>query len=165
VTRTTLVQTTTVPGTLGYGDPVPLTAPGAGTLTWLAPVGSTVSRGEPLYRVDEQPVVLLYGSVPMYRPLDEGTEGTDVIQLQENLAALGYDGFEVDGVYTDGIAEAVRAWQSDLGLPETGRVEPGQVVFTPGAIRVAQHIAHLGDPLRGAPVLSYTAVEASQQSS
>jgi membrane fusion protein, multidrug efflux system len=159
VTRMDLVQTTTVSGTLGYGDPVPISATGSGTLTWLAPVGSTVSQGESLFRVDEQPVVALYGSVPMYRPLEDGAQGTDVTQLQENLAAMGYTGFEQDGIWSEATGEALRAWQADLGLLETGRLDHGQVVFLPGPMRIAQHSARLGDPLRGSPVLSYTSVD------
>lgn len=164
VARTTLVETRTVAGTLDYGEPVPISltgtgTPGSGTLTWIAPAGSTVARGEPLFRVDEQPVVALYGPVPMYRALEEGAEGADVRQLQENLAELGYSGFSVNGVYTQATARAVRAWQADLGLPVTGIVELGQVVFLPGPVRIAGHLARVGDAVRGAPLLSYTGLE------
>jgi membrane fusion protein, multidrug efflux system len=159
VTRTTLVETRAVAGMLGYGEPVPISAAGAGTLTWIAPAGSTVARGETLFKVDEQPVVALYGQVPMYRTLEEGMEGVDVQQLQENLAELGYTGFAVNGVYNSSTAAAVRAWQADLGLPETGSVEPGQVMFLPGPVRIAGHMARVGEALRGAPVLSYTGLD------
>jgi peptidoglycan hydrolase-like protein with peptidoglycan-binding domain len=163
VTRTTLVETKTVSGTLGYGDTTPISAVGTGTFTWIAPVGSTVERGEPLFRIDERPVVALYGSVPMYRTLRVGAgaagiQGTDVLQLKENLAALGYTGFGVDLTYTAATAEAVQTWQTDLGLPANGTIELGQVVFTPGPVRIAGHAAHVGDGLgeRGMPVLNYT---------
>ncbi|MEX0629670.1 MAG: peptidoglycan-binding domain-containing protein [Chloroflexota bacterium] len=161
VTRTTLVETKTVSGTLGYGDPVPVNARAAGTLTWIAPVGSTVERGAPLFSIDERPVVALYGSVPMYRTLRVGTEvmqGADVKQLQENLAELGYEGIAADGVYTAATAQAVGRWQADLGLPTTATVEPGQVVFVPVPVRIAEQRARVGDLLgdRGAPVLAYT---------
>ena len=155
ITKTTLAETTTVPGTLGYGDPTPINAAGSGTLTWIAPVGSTVKRGEPLFKIDERPVVALYGSVPMYRTLDIGAEGTDVQQLETNLAELGYPGLTVDRTYTSATAEAVRTWQSNLGLPESGTIEPGQVVFTLGAVRIAEHTARVGDTI-GGPALSYT---------
>jgi membrane fusion protein, multidrug efflux system len=156
VTRTTLVETRAVAGMLGYGEPVPISAAGAGMLTWIAPAGSTAARGETLFKVDEQPVVALYGQVPMYRTLEEDVTGTDVQQLQENLAELGYTGFAVNGVYDASTAAAVRAWQADLGLPETGSVEPDQVMFLPGPVRIAGHMARVGEALRGAPVLSYT---------
>src|SRR6266487_4020627 len=161
VSRTTLEETKRAAGTLGYGDAVPVSAAGTGTLTWIAPEGSTVKRGEPLFKLDERPVVALYGSLPLYRTLRVGVEGTDVKQFEENLSKLGYTGFTVDGTYTAATAQAVRRWQADLGLPETGAVEPGQVVVTPGAVRVAEHTARVGDRIGGdtgggASVLSYT---------
>jgi membrane fusion protein, multidrug efflux system len=162
VTRTTLVETKTVTGTLGYGDPAPLNAATPGTLTWIAPVGSTVTRGEPLFKVDERPVVVLYGSLPLYRTLRDGVKGADVRQLERNLSDLGYRGFTADDLYTPATAAAVRSWQADLGLPETGTVEPGQAVFTRRAVRIAAHTARVGDTVGreigggGASVLSYT---------
>src|SRR6266542_1614473 len=161
VTRTTLVETKTLTGTLGYGDAVPVGAVGAGTLTWIAAVGSMVKRGEPLFKIDQRPVVSLYGAVPLYRPLRVGVAGDDVKQLEENLSGLGYTGFTVDNDFTAGTAVAVRDWQTRLGVAVTGAVEPGQVVFTPGAVRVAAHTARIGATVGrgeggGATVLSYT---------
>jgi peptidoglycan hydrolase-like protein with peptidoglycan-binding domain len=158
VTRATLVETRSLPGELGYGELLPISAAGPGTLTWMAPAGTAVVRGETLFRVDEQPVVALYGEIPMYRPLAEGAEGSDVRQLQENLAEMGYTVTD-DGVYDATTATAVRAWQADLGLPETGALEPGQVIFLPGPVRIAGHSARIGDALRGNPILSYTGTE------
>jgi peptidoglycan hydrolase-like protein with peptidoglycan-binding domain len=162
VIRTTLVETKTESGTLGYGEPVPVRAAERGILTWTAPVGTTVKRGEPLFKVDERPVVALYGSLPLYRPLAVSVQGRDVWQLERNLAALGYRGFRVDDSYDAATATAVRAWQAKLGLPATGSVEPGEAVFTPGPVRIAEQTARVGDPLGGEPgagggsVLSYT---------
>ena len=162
VTRTTLVETKTVSGTLGYGDPVPIRAAERGTLTRIAPVGAKVRRGAPLFKVDERPVIALYGSVPLYRTLREGAKGADVRQLERNLAALGYTGFTVDDTYTAATAEAVRTWQARHGLPATGTVELGQVVFLTGPVRIAGHTALVGDTIGGASgeggasVLSYT---------
>ena len=162
VTKTTLVETKTVSGTLGFGEPVPIRAGERGTITWIAPLGSTVGRGEPLFRVDERPVVALYGSLPLYRTLRDGTKGRDVRQLERNLATLGYRGFTVHDTYTAATAAAVRSWQARLGLPETGTVEPGQAVFTPGPVRIAGQTARVGDRIGsesgegGGSVLSYT---------
>jgi peptidoglycan hydrolase-like protein with peptidoglycan-binding domain len=161
VKRTTLVEMKTVSGTLGYGDPVPLGAREPGILTWIAPIASVVRQGRPLFKVDERPVVDLYGSLPLYRTLRVSLKGRDVRQLERNLAALGYRGFTVDGTYTSGTAAAVRAWQAKLGLPTTGMVEVGQVLFTPGPVRIAAHSARVGDATGregegGAPVLTYT---------
>lgn len=160
VTRTTLVETKTVAGTLGYGEEVPVDAAGQGTLTWIAATGSTVGRGEPLFKLDERAVVVLYGPVPLYRTLRQGLAGADVRQLEENLSALGYTGFTVDDNFTAGTAAAVRGWQTSLGLAATGTVERGQVVFTPGPVRIARHLARVGTTNGradgGETVLSYT---------
>jgi peptidoglycan hydrolase-like protein with peptidoglycan-binding domain len=161
VVKMTLVDTKTVPGTLGYGDPVPVSATGRGTITWIAPAGWTVARGQPLFKLDERPVVVLYGTLSLYRPLQVGAAGADVRQLEENLAALGYVGLRVDDTYTTTTAAVVRKWQGDLGLPTSGEVAPGQAVFTGGPVRIAQDIARVGDPVSGDPrpdgaVLTYT---------
>jgi peptidoglycan hydrolase-like protein with peptidoglycan-binding domain len=158
ITRTTLVESRTESGILSYGELMGVRASGGGTLTWLAPEGSMVSRGEPFFKIDERPVVALYGAVPMYRTISNRTAGTDVWQLQENLRELGYTGFAVDGLYTEATAAAVLAWQADLGLAQTGLVEPAQVIFTPGPVRIAEHVASVGDRLGGdgAHILNYT---------
>jgi hypothetical protein len=156
VKRQTLTSTETVDGTLGYGDPVTVSAH-AGTVmvTWVPAEGATVGRGKPVYKADDQPVVLLYGSIPIYQTLRPGASGLDVTVLENNLRALGYDGFTVDDEYTSATADAVEQWQDDLGLPETGVVQPDQVVVASGAIRVAGTKLHAGDLATG-PVLSYT---------
>ncbi|MFG2114461.1 peptidoglycan-binding protein [Streptomyces sp. NPDC048718] len=69
VTRTTLTERTTVDGQLGYGNEIPLAVKATGTVTWLPEEGATVKRGGTLLRVDDRPVVLLYGTLPMYRDL------------------------------------------------------------------------------------------------
>lgn len=155
ITKTTLRDTVTVEGTLGYGDVVPVNAGGKGTVTWLAPVGSTVKRGKPLFKVDQQPVVALYGTLPLYRELRTDVEGDDVKQLERNLQKLGYTGFTVDEYFTDDTADAVAEWQDDLGLESTGVVKAGELVFVPSAVRVAEHSSRVGAPANG-QVLSYT---------
>jgi peptidoglycan hydrolase-like protein with peptidoglycan-binding domain len=155
VTRTTLTETDDVDGTLGYGSTTAVAAQSSGKLTGLPALGSTVVRGRALYRVDDQPVVLLYGSLPAYRALTSGVEGRDVKQFEQNLAALGYTGFTVDETYSSATVTAVKKWQEDLGLTQTGSVSPGAVVYAPGAVRIAEYKGQLGSPATGA-VLTYT---------
>ncbi|MDA0564784.1 peptidoglycan-binding protein [Streptomonospora sp. S1-112] len=89
-----------------------------------------------------------------------GAEGADVEQLEKNLGKLGYDGFTVDSSFTEGTAAAVMEWQDDRGLEVTGTVEPGSVLFAPGAVRVDSLAAEEGDKVQpGAPVLDYTGTE------
>ncbi|WP_245714946.1 peptidoglycan-binding protein [Micromonospora inyonensis] len=157
VARQTLVDRETKTGELGYGTPRALDTRYSGTLTWLAATGTTVARGKALYRVDDEPVVLLHGSLPAYRVLRSGVSGRDVRQFEQNLTDLGYTGFTVDEDYTSATADAVRRWQEDLGVPETGQVEPGRIVYAAGTVRVASQGAEVGDAVTpGRAVLSTT---------
>ncbi|MDQ7906222.1 peptidoglycan-binding protein [Phytohabitans sp. ZYX-F-186] len=156
VQRSTLVDAETVDGTLGYGTETAVTPRLRGTVTWLPPAGSTIKRGGRLYGVDDTPVVLLRGTLPLYRPLTPGVEGADVKQFEQNLAALGYDGFTVDEEYSDSTADAVREWQEDLGIEQTGTVEVGRVAYAAGDVRIYEVRGQVGDPAGGQAVLSYT---------
>jgi peptidoglycan hydrolase-like protein with peptidoglycan-binding domain len=163
VTKATLTQTEQVSGKLGYGATTELsvaTASGGGgatgTITWLPDPGSVVERGKPVYKVDDKPVPLIYGTLPLYRTLTADVTGSDVKELEQNLAALGYTGFTVDDKYTDATATAVKKWQADLGLTKTGTIEPKQVALAGGAIRVVSLKARPGSAA-GGEVLTYAA--------
>ncbi|WP_233358972.1 efflux RND transporter periplasmic adaptor subunit [Thermomonospora amylolytica] len=160
VTRQTLADTRDADGQLGYGPAHTVGSRARGTLTWLPDSGDRVTRGRPLFEVDGDPVTLMYGSMPAYRTLQSGMEGRDVRQLETNLRRLGYDGFTVDDEYTADTADAVAEWQDDRGLPETGTVPLGQVVFADGAVRIEALEAAVGDPVQpGGRVLSYTGTD------
>lgn len=157
VTRQTLVDTRTEAGTLGYGSTTTVRGRLDGTVTALPAIGTTVARGQGLYWVDNAPVVLLYGGLPAYRELSPGTKGADVKQFEENLWALGYRGFTVDDAYTASTGTAVKKWQGDLGLPKTGTVQLGRVVYAADPVRVDTHEAAVGDAQQpGGAVLTYT---------
>ena len=178
ITRQTLVDVNTVNGKLAYGPEQPAESRLAGTVTALAPIGSTVEHGQALFRIDDTPVVLLYGGLPAYRPLTAGhpavpakpatgaaaqpavaaTHGADVRQFESNLEALGYTGFTVDDEYSPFTATAVRRWQGDLGIAGTGVVELGRVYYTPGPVRIASHKLSPGSVATG-PVLTYTGTD------
>ncbi len=81
----------------------------SGVITRMPLPGDVINRGQPVYRVDNQPVVLMYGDVAAYRMLDPGVTGPDVRQLEENLTVLGYGGFTLDDTYSATTAAAVRA--------------------------------------------------------
>lgn len=157
VTKETLVDRESHDGTLGHGSATTLAARGSGTVTWLPATGATIRRGKPLYELDAEPVVLLYGSLPAYRPLAPGVEGADVKQFEKNLWALGYRGFTVDSDYTAATAAAVRQWQEDLGIEETGRIEIGRIAYAAGAVRIDSEAAQKGSVVQpGGEVLKYT---------
>ncbi|GAA1575686.1 peptidoglycan-binding protein [Actinomadura kijaniata] len=160
VTKQTLKDSETADGSLGYGQAAAASARAAGTVTALPDTGDRITRGKELYEVDSRPVVLMYGAKPAYRTLSAGMEGKDVLWLERNLRALGYDGFTVDDEYTSDTADAVAEWQDDVGLAETGNVELGSVVFAPGAVRVDGLQAGVGDAVTpGRKILTYTGTD------
>ncbi|MFG3436497.1 peptidoglycan-binding protein [Nonomuraea sp. NPDC047897] len=160
ITQQTLDDTRDVDGELGYGPATTAVSRAPGTITWLPDSGARITCGRSLYRVDNDPVVLMYGSTPAYRDLRIGVEGRDVENLERNLRKLGYEGFTVDDTYTAATAEAVMEWQDDRGLERTGVVELGRVVFATGAVRVQALDAQAGQPTApGRAVLSYTGTE------
>jgi peptidoglycan hydrolase-like protein with peptidoglycan-binding domain len=160
VVRTDLTDTAEVDGTLGFTDTYTVLGSGRGRVTWLPDEGATIRRGKRVYGVDGHSVPLFYGSTPLWRPLRLGVStGPDVRELERNLAALGYgDDMTVDEHFTAATAAAVRAWQDDLGVAETGAVSPGDVVMEPSAIRVKTVTATLGGPA-GGRVLAATGAE------
>ena len=160
VGRGTISATESFDGTLEYGAPYTVTGSAEGIITRLVDQGEPVERGDELYRVNEQPVILLFGAVPMYRDLGPGDSGVDVKQLERNLAALGYDGFTVDAEYTSSTAEAVRAWQKYSGAAQTGTVARADVGFVPAGRRVEALRVEVGDvAVPGAPVLDITGTD------
>jgi peptidoglycan hydrolase-like protein with peptidoglycan-binding domain len=136
ITKQTLIDRENHDGTLAHGDTTTIASRGNGTVTGLPAEGATVTRGKAIFYLDNTPVTLLYGSLPAYRPLSTGVKGADVKQLEQNLWALGYRGFTVDQTYNSSTASAVKDWQDDLGLTETGSVDPSQIVYGAGKVRV-----------------------------
>jgi membrane fusion protein, multidrug efflux system len=157
VTRQTLVDIQKENGELGYGSATTVTGRAGGTVTALPAPGSTLTRGQALYHLDNAPVVMLYGSLPAYRELSPGTKGADVKQFEQNLYEMGYRGFTVDDSYSATTVAAVKKWQGDLGLPKTGTVELGRVVYAAGPVRVDSQKAAVGDAVQpGLALLTYT---------
>ena len=68
--------------------------------------------------------------------LSSANADADITLLQENLAALGYEGTATD---------AIRHWQTAAGHSASGLIEPGQIVVASGPVRVADHLSEVGD--------------------
>jgi peptidoglycan hydrolase-like protein with peptidoglycan-binding domain len=158
VARRDLVARTDVDGTLGYAGTLRVAGQSQGVVTAVPDGGTVVERGQPLYWVDNRPVLLLYGDLPAWRRLAAGmSDGPDVRQLEANLVALGHATeaeLTVDEKFTTATTAAVKRWQKAAGVEETGVIEPGQAVFQPGAFRVAEVKVEKGSPAPpGQPVL------------
>lgn len=147
VERRDLVDRDSIDGTLGYADAGTLASGAAGTITGLRDPGSVVTRGHSLYDIDGKPAAyLLYGDLPAWRDLTPWmSDGEDIRQLERNLRALGYDPGTVDDEWDSDTTDAVEDFQDDRGLTEDGSLSRGQVVFRPGATRIGQAKAAVGD--------------------
>lgn len=104
----------------------------AGVVTGVSvTAGEEVSQGSTLYSVDLRPVVVAEGDVPAFRAMGAGVEGPDVAQLQKMLTAGGFYSGPADGRSGTGTVRAIRSWQKSIGVPETGTVGAGDVIFVP----------------------------------
>jgi peptidoglycan hydrolase-like protein with peptidoglycan-binding domain len=83
------------------------------------------------------------------------TSGTDVLQLEKALLALGFDAegtLIADGIHTPETTQAVLAFQESNGLHQDGVVDLGEVIFLPGPAQVLEYLAMPGDPAGGSIV-------------
>src|SRR5919109_2150834 len=155
----TLEEHTDLEGTGGYGDVTDVGLPSQGTITALPAIGSVVDRGQTLVEIDGRPVPLLFGDRPLWRQLGPGAEdGPDVQQLEANLVALGVvtaSELTVDQDWTAATTAAVEEWQDSLGVDDDGVIDPGDLVFLPGPVRVAEHPTPVGGQV-GESVLGVT---------
>jgi hypothetical protein len=161
VTRADLVDNRLLPGTLDYGAGQKVHGSGSGIVTDLPAVGAAVRRGKALYRVDDQPVAVLFGDTPLFRPLDKpGLTGRDVAELRENLTVLGYLSSGAAHVTASmrpsekdvldaALLDAAQSWQRDLGLPAPGFVSPARAIVVDGPGRVSALTARPGDLAAG----------------
>jgi hypothetical protein len=162
VSRQDLSASTPVAATLGYAGSWTVTGHTGGTLTSLPQPGQVIRQGHVLYQTGNgSPVVLLYGSVPNWRTMSEGTTGADVSQLNHDLVALGdasRSGIAAAGWdnFSWQTAAGVQRLEEHLGVAfPAGSLALGQVVFEPEAIRVAEVTGSLGGSASG-PVLQAT---------
>ncbi|MEM9655437.1 MAG: peptidoglycan-binding domain-containing protein [Actinomycetota bacterium] len=164
IATTNLTATVEADGQLTASGNRPALAFRTGTVTSVAPVGTPVDAGVVLYELDGESTVALLGSVPAWRDMGSGDEGTDVQQLEANLVALGYDPdglLTVDETFTDYTAEVVTRWQADVGRAETGLVALGSVVFVPDPGSITSVAVAVGDTVSGSapsPILTVSSL-------
>lgn len=114
-----------------------------------AAVGDAVAAGRPVLTVADVTA--------------GGTEGPDVLQLEESLAALGHDAdgtMVVDGLFTVETRSAVRSFQRTIGADDDGVVDLGEVVFRSEAVFVSDRLLDVGSPVnRGSAVLAVASAD------
>jgi hypothetical protein len=151
VQRRALAAMVSQAGTLTYraqsdGSPYSVIDQARGIYTKLPAAGQVVWQGQVLYRVNDRPVVLLYGSTPAYRTLSAGASGPDVAELNADLLELGYGTraqlSPKSASFGPATTTAVQKLQAAVGA--TGTLTLGQVALEPTALRVTSVSAQLG---------------------
>lgn len=127
-----------------------------GTITTVdVALGMQVKAGDQLYSVNLRPVIAAQGTVPAFRSLSQGARGTDVMQLQQFLAEVGFYKGPLSGRFTEATRLAVRVWQKQLGVTIDGTVRRDDIVFLAALpVRVAptEHLK-VGEPVGGGEVV------------
>jgi Putative peptidoglycan binding domain len=160
------------------GSPYSVINQAHGTYTQLPTLGQVIRQGHALYRVNNSPVALLYGSTPAYRTLSAGVSGPDVAELNADLVALKYASSSQlrprSAFFGSATTAAVEKLQAALGVTQNGTLTLGQAVFEPTAVRMTSVSAQPGGSAQpGETVLQGTsttrqvqvALDASQQTS
>jgi peptidoglycan hydrolase-like protein with peptidoglycan-binding domain len=127
------------------------------TFTAVPSAGAIVRRGQRLYAIDGEPVLLLYGSTVASRAFISGmSSGPDVAELNANLDALGYGHGLHGDAFTASTAAAIRALQTAHRMNATGVLQLGSVVFERSAVRVTSLAPTLGvgSPVQAGPALT-----------
>jgi peptidoglycan hydrolase-like protein with peptidoglycan-binding domain len=108
-------------------------------------VGDEVADGSQLVRINGRPAVAVSGGSPFWRPLSEGSAGPDVSQLQEILAAAGFDA-PVTGAFDAATRDTLRQWQADRGFPEPdGELHLNDMLVGEWPQRVAEVTLSVGE--------------------
>lgn len=92
---------------------------------------TVANAGDELYAVSAVPVRVVEGEAPFYRDLVRGTRGDDVGQLQRALLELGYLTGTGDGLFGSETESAVKRWQRDSGLTQSGVITLGELIAVP----------------------------------
>jgi hypothetical protein len=141
--------------------------------TMLPAAGTMIRRGQALYEINSQPVLLLYGPVTAWRAFRAGmSPGRDVAKLNANLEALGYGQGLTGGSFSSATEQAIVSLQAAHGMDQTGVLALGSVAFMPGPVRVTSATPTVGQAVQPGPVLAVTStrhqvaieLDAAQQS-
>jgi peptidoglycan hydrolase-like protein with peptidoglycan-binding domain len=163
VVATDLVETSEYEGTMGRLEGNPVSTRLAGTVTALPEEGTTLEQGDVIAWVDNQPVILLYGELPVWRVMADDTEGPDVLQLETALTELGFNGsssaMTVDETYSAATESVVENWQEEVGAEDDGVVDLGEVIFLQGPVRVDALQVKVGDQIAAGSVIFTTSAD------
>ena len=127
----TLQDTLPETGTLGHKTTSTITAAAAGQVTALYSQENAIAKaGDPMFAIGGRTAIAEEGSVPFFRSLGLGDEGSDVLQLNEILAAARDDPGPVGSAFTDGTLSALAEWQAQHGYPDATPASAQSVTLT-----------------------------------
>jgi HlyD family secretion protein len=82
--------------------------------------GATINEGDVFAVIGDRPVIVLQGDLPVYRDLQPGNQGEDVLLLENALARLDLDPGDVDGTYDSSTEGAVSRLYENRGFKAIG---------------------------------------------
>lgn len=119
--------------------------------TMLPAVGDVIRRGQPLYSINGNDTLLLYGATPAWRSFASGmSPGRDVAELNANLRALGLAAAFGDS-FSSATEQGIEALQDARA---TGSLPLGSVAFEPGAARVTSVTPTVGQSVQPGPIMT-----------
>jgi peptidoglycan hydrolase-like protein with peptidoglycan-binding domain len=144
-------------GNLSVKDSLTISAGSSGTLTEVVPIGTKLTTGMVLARIDAVPVTVIEGAVPIWRDLtSSSTAGADIGVIEKYLVDNGFDPSNkvvVDEQWTSATTAAVKRWQTALGETTTGTVRKAAFVMVPSGASVTS-TPTVGEAVRSGAALA-----------
>ena len=171
VERRSLVSRLVANGDVQFTEPTPLrlagsvgASAGSAQVVTKVPVQDAVlAEGDVALEVSGRPVFVFQGTLPTYRPLEPGTSGPDVQQLEQALVRLGVHPGPADTLYDTVTESALDRLYTAKGYESEGpsddqrtrlRAAEKAVSDANSALTKAkQDLASAGKPLSGAELL------------
>ena len=99
--------------------------------------GEDLAEGSAAIEIAGRPVFLLVGAIPVFRDMRPGTQGPDILQVEQALARLGFFTGAPDQKWDDDTGEAVRAWYQQNGYQANGVSEQERTDLRTARTRVS----------------------------
>ncbi|WP_338024269.1 hypothetical protein [Bifidobacterium pongonis] len=91
-----------------------------------------LASGRRAYRVDDRSIVALNTATPLYRDLQTGDKGDDVLALNNELNRLGYNSVPDSNTYWWATSDGWRQLMADNGNASDGSLKLADTIWIPG---------------------------------
>jgi hypothetical protein len=125
----------------------------AGTVTTVP--GRSIACSTSAIAVDGIDRPLMCGAVPLWRTIDWGSTGVDVVALRGFLRDRGYDVAERPS-YDAGLEAAIRGFRKDVGLPAGSSFDVSFVLYSSEPIELSAVSVAVGDRIEAGGTLGRT---------